>query len=120
MEEAPGIGQHLLRLAGIQRIEDTGRTLAEHIGQRQAKRVGFANTQHVFGNPVQTDDALLVVDDHDRVFHVLKYSLVGQRRHFNQATADDQPGVDRQHRRQREGNERNRIGAVAEVIGERR
>ena len=67
---------------------------------------------------IQADDAPLVIDDDDRILHVLKYGLISERIEFDNLFTQQQPGVDRQHPRQDQGHGRYRFGPDTEIISD--
>ena len=54
---------------------------------------------------IQTDDSSLVVNDHDRVLHILENRFVRQRRKLDDLLCEDQPAIQRQHQRENERHE---------------
>jgi hypothetical protein len=119
VQESSGSRHHLLRFVRFQCLENDRRAVLEDLVQRCPQRLLLRDREHRLCTVIQADDALLFVDDNDRVLHVLKHRFVGQRRELHDPLADDEPGIDRQHCCENQRYERYDVGADPQVVSRR-
>ncbi len=109
MEVASCVRHHFARLAAVERLEHFGRPVAHDNSERLEQRGGLGHFEKRLRLSIKADDAPLVINDDDRVLHVLEHGLVSQRRAAHDLLAKDYPGIKRQHQCKYERHERYRV-----------
>ena len=119
MHEAPRHGHHFFRLAGRNGLENAGGAVVHNGRERHAQRIALGDFKQILRAPVHADDALLLVDDHYRILHGLKNGFVRERRELDDALADQEPGIDGQHRHDGKRHEGQGVRPDTHVVSQR-
>ena len=120
MQEATRTRHHFLWQTRVQCLEHLWRVIAKHCLQGLAQSLLLFDGEHAFSRVIQSYDTTLLVDNDDRILHVLENSLIRQWCELDNLFADDQPHIDRQHRRENNRYVGNRIRTESHVVGCRR